>query len=374
MRTGISLVSAANARLNLQQELAKPFGWDFAAVVENQRRAWNEILGRVEIESPDAREKSRFYSNLYRAMVGRNTFSDVNGEWTDPEEHLQKLKDPDAVMLGCDAFWNTFWNLNQVMNLVAPEWTARWVKSQLALYDANGWLSKGPAGLEYVSIMVAEHEIALLVAACQHGLKGLDREKILEAIVKMQTTLPQKHPGGGRVGNENLGNYLKHGYVALDGKQPGDWKGPWCSNTYEYAYDDWCVAQLALALGRKDLAETFLKRSQNWRNIFDAETGFARPRKANGEWQTPFDPIQSRQLRRGQRLAIHLVCAAGCAGPGGRPWAATVLSAGSTRRSRNPPLRGSTPPAIAFGCFPSTMATSPRCMWPGFSTGPANPG
>ncbi|MCX6875990.1 MAG: glycoside hydrolase family 92 protein [Verrucomicrobia bacterium] len=180
--------------------------------------------------------------------------------------------------------------LLQMMNLVAPEWSARWVKSQLALYDTNGWLAKGPAGLEYISIMVAEHEIALLVAACQAGLKGLDREKILEAIVKMQTTTPQKQPGGGWAGNENLGNYLKHGYVAVDGAQPGDWKGPWCSNTYEYAYDDWCVAQLALALGRKDLAETFLKRSQSWRNQFDAETGLARPRKANGEWQTPFDP------------------------------------------------------------------------------------
>ena len=289
VRTGISLVSQPNARLNLQQELAGPFGWDFSAVVQNQRRAWNEILGRVEIESPDAREKSRFYSNFYRAMVGRNTFSDVNGEWTDPEEHPQKLKNPTAVMLSGDAFWTTFWNLNQVMNLLAPEWSARWVKSELALYDTSGWLSKGPTGLEYVSIMVAEHEIALLVAACQSGIKGLDREKILEAIVKMQTTPPQRHPGGGRVGNENLGNYLKHGYVALDGAQPGDWKGPWCSNTYEYSYDDWCVAQLALALGRRDLAETFLKRSQNWRNIFDLETGFARPRKANGEWQTPFD-------------------------------------------------------------------------------------
>jgi predicted alpha-1,2-mannosidase len=290
VRTGISLVSQANARLNLDRELAGPFGWDFAKVAQNQRDTWNELLGRVEIETPDAREKARFYSNFYRAMAGRNTFSDVNGEWTDPEERPQKLQDPDAVMLGCDAFWTTFWNLNQMMNLVTPEWSAHWVKSQLALYDTHGWLAKGPAGLEYISIMVAEHEIALLVAACQAGLKGLDREKILQAIVKMQTSAPQKQPGGGWAGNENLGNYLKHGYVALDGKQPGDWKGPWCSNTYEYSYDDWCVAQLALALGRNDLADTFLKRSQNWRNIFDAETGFARPRKANGEWQTPFNP------------------------------------------------------------------------------------
>jgi len=293
VRTGISLVSQANARLNLQKELAEPFGWDFPAVVQNQRRAWNELMGRVEIESPDAREKARFYSNFYRALAGRNTFSDINGEWTDPEERVQKLKDPDAVMLGCDAFWNTFWNLNQVMNLVTPEWSARWVKSQMALYDTCGWLAKGPAGLEYISIMVAEHENALMVAACQHGLKGIDREKILEAVVKMQTAMPKRQPGGGWAGNENLGNYLKHGYVAVDGAQPGDWKGPWCSNTYEYSYDDWCVAQLALALGRKDLADIFLKRSQNWRNQFDAETGFARPRKANGEWQTPFDPYHT---------------------------------------------------------------------------------
>ena len=293
VRTGISLVSPANARLNLQQELAGPFGWDFAAVVQNQRRAWNELLGRVTIEAPDAREKVRFYTNLYRALAGRNTFSDVNGAWMDTAKRVQQLKDLDAVMLGCDAFWCTFWNLNQVMNLLAPEWSARWVKSQMALYETCGWLAKGPAGLKYISIMVAEHEIALLVAASQHGVKGLDRAKILEAIVKMQTATPQQLPGGGRAGNENLGNYLKHGYVAPDGAQPGDWKGPWCSNTHEYSYDDWCVAQLALALGRKDLAETFLKRSQSWRKIFDAETGFARPRKANGEWQTPFDPYHT---------------------------------------------------------------------------------
>ncbi|MBI4658534.1 MAG: glycoside hydrolase family 92 protein [Verrucomicrobia bacterium] len=304
VRAGISLVSVANARLNLERELARPFQWNFDAVVQNQRRVWNELLSRVEIETPDAREKTRFYSNLYRALVGRNIWSDVNGEWIDPEERLQKLADPDVVMLGCDAFWNTFWNLNQVMNLLAPEWSARWVKSQLAMYDKGGWLSKGPAGLEYISVMVAEHEIALLVAAHQHGVKGLDAAKILEAIVKMQTALPRKHPGGGWVGNENLENYLKHGYVASDGSTVGqgtkaEWRAALTSNTFEYAYDDWCVAQMALALGRKDLAEQFLKRSQSWRNVFDAGTGFARPRKANGEWVSPFDPFHTRGFVEG---------------------------------------------------------------------------
>jgi predicted alpha-1,2-mannosidase len=298
VRTGISLVSVANARLNLEQEMVKPYGWDFAAIVQAQRRAWNDIFNRAEVETPDAREKSRFYSNLYRALSGRNTWSDVNGEWIDPDGRTQKVANPADVMLGSDALWTTFWNMNQVMDLLAPEWAARWVKSELQLYDKCGWLAKGPGGLKYISVMVAEHEIPLMVAACQHGIKGIDGPKVLEAAVKMQTTLPQLYPAGGAVGNENLENYLKYGYVAEDGpiaKGPvkGEWRKAWASNTYEYAYDDWTVAQLALALGRKDIAEQFLKRSQSWRNIFDPTTGFARPRKANGDWVSPFDPYHT---------------------------------------------------------------------------------
>jgi predicted alpha-1,2-mannosidase len=294
VRTGISLVSVGDARANLEQELSKPFGWDFAAVVQNQRRVWNDIFNRVEIETPDAREKTRFYSNLYRALSGRNTWSDANGKWLDPYGRVQKLAHPDEVMLGCDALWTTFWNLNQVMNLAAPEWSARWVKSELQLYDKCGWLARGPAGLKYLSIMAAEHEIPLVVAAQQAGLPGLDADKILAAAVKMQRSPSQELPGGGRVGNEDLEGYLKYGYVPADGPLKGV-----TSNTEEYSYDDWAVAQLALALGRKDLAAEFLKRSQSWRNVFDAKTGYARPRLENGDWVEPFDPYHTPGFTEG---------------------------------------------------------------------------
>ncbi|HZI33629.1 MAG TPA: GH92 family glycosyl hydrolase, partial [Candidatus Binatia bacterium] len=298
VRTGISLVSIANAQLNLDQELAKPFGWNFDDVVQNQRRVWNQLFSRVEIETPDAREKSRFYSNFYRAISGRNIWSDVNGQWMDPDERGQQLSNTNAVMLGCDALWTTFWNLNQMMNLITPEWSVRWANSEMQLYDHCGWLSKGPAGLEYISVMVAEHEIPLLVAAYQAGLKGLDGTNMLAAAVKMQTTLPQKYPGGGWVGNADLANYLKHNYVAVDGGSVGhgakaEWQTPKTSNTYEYSYDDWCVAQLAKALEQTNLYEEFEKRSHYWRNVFDAKTGFARPRKADGDWVTPFDPYHT---------------------------------------------------------------------------------
>jgi predicted alpha-1,2-mannosidase len=294
VRTGMSLVSVEDARLNVVQELAKPFEWNFDAVVQNQRNVWNDLFDRIEIETPEAREKTRFYTGFYRGLSGRNIWSDVNGKWIDPFGRPQQLADSNAVMLGSDALWTTFWNLNQLMNLISPEWSIRWTDSELQLYDKCGWLAKGPAGLKYIPVMVAEHEIPLMVAAYQHGLK-VDADKILAAAVKMQTTPPQRNlPGGGTAGNANLESYLKYGYVPEDGPRgPGGgfgWDRPYSSNTYEYAYDDWCVAQMALARGDQDIAQKFLKRSQSWRNQFDAAAGYARPRLTNGDWVTPFDP------------------------------------------------------------------------------------
>lgn len=283
VRSGISFVDMAGAAGNLVAEITNPFGWDFDAVRESHRDAWNDILSRVRVESNDKREKKRFYTNLYRSYC-RNTFSDADGRWVDPSEVVRQFDDTDAAALGCDAFWNTFWNLNQLWNLVTPEWSSRWVKSQLAMYDANGWLAKGPAGMEYIPVMVAEHEIPLLVSAWQMGIRNYDGEKLFEAAKKMQTSLPQS-VGRGLAGNRDLAAYLKHHFVPAD-------KGRF-SNSLEYAYDDWTLAQLAKSMGKKEDHRIFSDRGEWWRNAIDRETGFARMRYSNGEWEKDFNPFRS---------------------------------------------------------------------------------
>ncbi len=283
-RTGISYVSIDNAGLNLDQEITKPFGWNFIKVRANQEKTWNNLFERVLITSNNKLEKTRFYSNMYRALVSRNTFSDVDGSWVDAEENLQKFKDPNDVALGCDAFWNTFWNLNQFWNLVTPEWSSKWVKSQLAMYDANGWLAKGPAGMEYIPVMVAEHEIPLIVGAYQMGIRDFDAEKAFEAVYKMQTTLG-KQVGNGYAGNRDLETYLKHKYVPYN-------KGRF-SNSLEYSFDDFTVSQFAKSLGKTKEYNEFIDRAYWWQNAIDPEIGFARLKHSDGTWYKDFDPIKT---------------------------------------------------------------------------------
>jgi predicted alpha-1,2-mannosidase len=228
-------------------------------------------------------EKVRFYNSLYRSLCSRNTWSDVNGEWRGTDGRVQKLKNPDDVALGCDAFWNTFWNLNQVWNLLVPEWSNQWVNSQLALYHAYGWLAKGPAGMNYIPVMVAEHEIPLMVGAYQMGIRNFDANSVLEAAVKMQTT-PARKVFTGFAGNRDLTAYLKYKYVPSD-------KGRF-SNTMEYSFDDWCVGQLARSLGKKDLFNTFNDRGYWWKNAIDS-AGYCHMKLSSGEWVKDFDPFQS---------------------------------------------------------------------------------
>ncbi len=284
LRTGISYVSLANAEENLKTELSEPFGWSIDRVVENQHKVWDELLSRLAIKSSDYFEKEKFYTNMYRTLACRNTFSDVNGQWRSSDEVIRTLAHKGDLALGCDAFWNTFWNLNQFWNLVTPEWSNKWVRSQLAMYDANGWLAKGPAGMEYIPVMVAEHEIPLIVGAYQMGIRDYDTEKAFEAVKKMQTTSPLKFEGG-FAGNRDLDVYLKYKYVPYDLGR--------FSNSMEYSFDDWTVGQFAKSLGKEQEYNYFNDRGKWWRNAIDVSSGYARMKDSKGEWYKDFDPFKS---------------------------------------------------------------------------------
>jgi len=290
VKTGISLVSIEQARLNLDTETDR-FGWDFDAARNDARRTWNELLGKIEVEGGTETDKVKLYTNMYRSYCARTIWSDVNGKYVDMYEKVQQLPDPDSPVYGCDAFWNTFWNLNQLWTLVTPEIGSKWVKSLLEIDDRGGWLAKGPTGIEYSSIMVASHEIALIVSAWQKGIRDFDAEKAYRAMRHIQTEPGRPHEGGGHVGNRQLAPYMELGYVPVE-------KGP-VSNTLEYAYDDWCVAQMAKALGKSEDYEHFMKRAANYKNVFDPSVGYTREKHQDGRWVEAFSPFSGKGFVEG---------------------------------------------------------------------------
>jgi predicted alpha-1,2-mannosidase len=166
---------------------------------------------------------------------------------------------------------------------VTPEWSNRWVNSQLALYDAYGWTAKGPAGMNYIPVMVGSHELPQMISAYQMGIRNFDAEKVLEAAVKMQTTPAQKLYKG-FVGNRDLTAYMRYQYVPSDSGR--------FSNTMEYSYDDWNVGQMAKALGKTETYNTFNKRGYWWKNAIDT-AGYSHMRLSNGKFTENFDPFRS---------------------------------------------------------------------------------
>lgn len=275
VHTGISLVSEAQARLNLDTEL-NPFGWDFNAVARLAREAWNRVLGSVEVEGGTAEQRSMFYTCLYRASSAKSVISDVDGSYVDMNRRNQKVADASAAIYSSDALWGCQWTLFPLWTLTQPATASSWVHFFLEAADRGGWIPEAPVNGGYSPVMVAQHQDALIVSSYQKGIRDFDAERAWRAIRHDLSTPGQSVGNGGFAGDRHLQTYLAHGYVP-------DEEGP-TSNTFEYAYDDWCAAQFARALGHEEDARTFQARSGNWRNSFDPETRYARRRHVDGRW------------------------------------------------------------------------------------------
>lgn len=285
--TALSLVSIEQARLNMEAELA-PLGYDFDRVHKQTRQKWSNLLSKIEVKGGSEEDKTKFYTNLYRSYAGKQTWSDVNGKYVDACENVQQLTSGEVY--GGDAFWNSFWNLNGLWSIITPRYMDNWVTTQLELYKHNGWTCKGPAGLEYSGIMEGSHETALMVAAYQKGIRD-DGEAIYEAVRKNVTHTGIYHPCRGWTGNPQLDRYIEYGYMPTEDGV--------VSKTLDYAYDDWCVGQLALAIGKKEEGEAFIKRSMNYRNVFHPELKYVVRRNRNGEWDKNFDLFSNQGFIEG---------------------------------------------------------------------------
>ncbi len=301
MKAAISYTSVENAAINMATELPH---WNFDQIVEDSRTEWNQYLGRIKVEGGTEEQRRRFYTDLWHALQGRRTISDVNGYYPDNTGAAFQVKrlllDESGKPLfdhyNSDSFWGAQWTINTLWHLVYPEISEAFVNSLLQYHQDGGMVPRGPSGGNYTYVMTGASTTPFIVSAYQKGLRGFDVEMAYQALKKNHM------PGGmmAKAGYEHqtslgggLDHYIEKGYVPFPIPE-GDFglHQDGASLTLEYAYQDWTLAQLAKALGKDDDYRYFGKRAQNYRNVFDTATNWMRPLDIEGNWKTPYDPYE----------------------------------------------------------------------------------
>ncbi|MGQ1784627.1 GH92 family glycosyl hydrolase [Saccharicrinis sp. GN24d3] len=299
MKIGISYTSVENADVNIKSELAH---WNFDQVVTESKEEWNGLLSRIKVEGNTEKAQRRFYTDLWHALQGRRTISDVNGAYPDNtgdtfrvgQLPLNDEGKPAFNHYNSDAFWGAQWTINTLWGLVYPEVMDDFTHSLMQYYKDGGIVPRGPSGGNYTYVMSGASSTPFIVSAIQKGIVKVKLEEIYQA-------LKLTHMSGGimeKAGYEHhtsIGGgfkyYLDKGYVPYpipEGKFGFHQDG--ASLTMEYAYQDWTLAQLAKKLGYEEDYHYFLNRSNNYKNTFDKESGWMRPREVNGQWHGELDP------------------------------------------------------------------------------------
>ncbi len=294
MKVGISYVSEEQAKLNLVSELNH---WNFDRVVQESRNDWNQELGKIKVEGGSTSERIKFYTDLWHSLLGRHTFSDVNGKYVDntgskPQIRQVPLKNGTPVRntYNSDGFWGAEFNLNILWSLAYPKVLSDFVSTMVDYYRNGGLIARGPSGGNYTYVMVGDTTIPLIAAAYNKGIRDFDIQGAYDGSLKnSESGGIRDHAGYELNPNCYMEWYATHGYVpeGLPGKG-GHREG--CAMTLYFAYQDWCMAQFAQAIGQRETAEKYLKRSFNYRNVFDPSVGWMRPRNQDGSWLTPFAP------------------------------------------------------------------------------------
>lgn len=290
IKAGLSYTSVENARLNLEAE-ARDLSFDRAKEMAHDK--WNSYLGKIRVEGTDKRNKVKFYTGLYHALLGRGLASDVNGDYPRHDGtvgHIPAGKDnkPEFSFYNTDGIWGGQWNLLQLWALAYPEYLTDYVKTHLQVYQDAGWLGDGIACSRFVS-GVGTNQVPLAIAAAyQCGIRDFDVQKGYEASLKNETD-PENRPFG--AGKTDVGQFVKYGFVPYRKSGEGAdelWKFS-CSHTLEYSYTSYAVAQLAKALGRNDDYLKLMDLSTGWEKIFHPERKMMWPRLENGKFYEDFD-------------------------------------------------------------------------------------
>jgi len=267
IKVGISAVGIDGARKNLEKEIPH---WDFDKVKLDAKGVWNKELGKIFTTDQNIARKTTFYTALYHAFLVPNMFMDVDGRYRGRDQQIHKAEGFDYYTVF--SLWDTFRGEHPLFTLTQEKRTNDFINTMIAQYEQGGRLPVWELAANETECMIGYHSIPVIVDAYIKGIRGFDAEKAFEA---MKHSAELDHFG--------LKYYKEYGYI------PAEDEAESVSKTLEYAYDDWCIAIMAKAMGKEDDYKKYIERAQSYKNIFDPSTGFMRA-KMNGRWFEPFDP------------------------------------------------------------------------------------
>ncbi|WNJ17713.1 GH92 family glycosyl hydrolase [Pontibacter sp. G13] len=283
----VSFVSVENAQENLQIEQGSA---SFEAIRQQTQQQWSELLSRVEISGGSEADRKKFYTGLYHSLMLPQIFSDANGQYRCMARDT--VVSSELPRYSVYSLWDTYRTLHPLLTLLYPEKQQEMVQSMVGMYEESGWLPKWEIYGSESGVMVGDPAIPVIVDTYRKGITGFDAE---QAYLGMKKSALQADENPIRPG---IQQYLTHGYIPIDDRG-GDpttftWRngvvwGP-VSTTLEYNFSDWNIAQMARELGDLEGYRTFLDRSYSFTQLYDAETGFIRPKNKDGSWMTPFNP------------------------------------------------------------------------------------
>ncbi|QNK64186.1 glycoside hydrolase family 92 protein [Pedobacter sp. PAMC26386] len=273
IKFALSPVSQENALENMHAEIP---GWDFDQVKKQAKEEWNKELNKINVNTSED-DKVNFYTAMYHAFINPTVYTDVNGQYKGLDQGIHEAKG--FTNYTTFSLWDTYRALHPFFNLIQPSRNNDMVKSMIAHYDQSS-LKMLPIWSHYANdnwCMSGYHSVSVVTDAIIKGIYNGDPEAALAACIATSNHRDY----------EGIGDYIDKGFI------PAEKSGVSISNTLEYAYDDWCIAQLAKKLNKQDIYQEYMKRSGNWENNFDPSTGFMRAKMADGTFQKKFDVMST---------------------------------------------------------------------------------